>query len=106
MNRPSIREYVRSPNGQWLYFTSYVVFLVTYFALVCSKRAARRFPLNMVLLGVLVKHNKTPKSQFLFVFSILDTLNELYGMIFFQMSILLFCIKISLDGDDIGILQD
>lgn len=50
---PEVRAYVRSSNGQWLYFTSYVVFLVVYLALVCSKRAARRFPLNMILLGVL-----------------------------------------------------
>ncbi|CAF1284651.1 unnamed protein product [Rotaria sordida] len=50
---PLIREYVRSSNGQWLYFTSYVVFLVTYLVLVCSKRAARRFPLNLILLGIL-----------------------------------------------------
>jgi len=51
--QPDIRTYVKSSNGQWLYFTSYVVFLVVYLALVCSKRAARRFPLNMILLGVL-----------------------------------------------------
>ncbi|CAF2757626.1 unnamed protein product [Rotaria sp. Silwood2] len=50
---PSIREYVKSSNGQWLYFTSYVVFLVTYLTLICSKRAARRFPLNLILLGIL-----------------------------------------------------
>jgi len=30
-----------------------VVFFVTYLVLVCSKSAARRFPLNLVLLGVL-----------------------------------------------------
>jgi len=50
---PKVRDYVRSPGGQWLYWTSYVVFLVVYFALICSKRAARRFPLNMILLGIL-----------------------------------------------------
>ncbi|CAF1224374.1 unnamed protein product [Rotaria sp. Silwood1] len=50
---PSIRDYVRSPHGQWLYWTSYVVFLVIYFVLICSQRAARRFPLNLILLGVL-----------------------------------------------------
>jgi FtsH-binding integral membrane protein len=50
---PSIREYIKTGNGQWLYFTSYAVFLVTYLALACSKRAARRFPLNMVLLLLL-----------------------------------------------------
>ncbi|CAF5046342.1 unnamed protein product, partial [Rotaria sp. Silwood1] len=50
---PPIRDYVRSSNGRWLYFTSYAVFLVTYFALICSKRAARRFPLNLILLGIL-----------------------------------------------------
>ncbi len=57
--RPSIREYIKTGNGQWLYFTSYAVFLVTYLALACSKRAARRFPLNMVLLLLLVKKTKT-----------------------------------------------
>ncbi|CAF3816870.1 unnamed protein product [Rotaria sp. Silwood1] len=50
---PAIREYVRSPDGRWLYFTSYVVFIVTYFALVCSKNAARKFPLNLILLAIL-----------------------------------------------------
>lgn len=50
---PAIRDYVRGPNGQWLYITSYFVFLVTYIVLICSKRAARRFPLNLILLGVL-----------------------------------------------------
>jgi len=50
---PSIRQYIKTGNGQWLYFTSYAVFLVTYLALACSKRAARRFPLNMVLLLIL-----------------------------------------------------
>jgi FtsH-binding integral membrane protein len=50
---PSIRDYVRSSSGSWIYFASYAVFLVTYFVLICSKNAARRFPLNMILLGVL-----------------------------------------------------
>ncbi|CAM4882586.1 unnamed protein product [Rotaria socialis] len=50
---PSVRNYVRSSNGQWLYYTSYAVFLVTYFVLICSKRIARRYPLNLVLLGLL-----------------------------------------------------
>ncbi|CAF1283368.1 unnamed protein product [Rotaria sp. Silwood1] len=50
---PSIREYVRNPNGRWLYFTSYAVFLITYFVLICSKNAARKFPLNLILLGIL-----------------------------------------------------
>lgn len=50
---PSIRTYVRSREGQWLYWTSYVVFLVTYIALSCCKSVARRFPANMILLGVL-----------------------------------------------------
>jgi len=54
LSRPSIREYVRSPNGQWVYWTSYVVFLVTYIVLVCCKSVGRRFPLNIVLLGILV----------------------------------------------------
>jgi FtsH-binding integral membrane protein len=53
LSRPSIRTYVRSPNGQWVYWTSYVVFLVTYIVLVCCKSVGRRFPLNMVLLGIL-----------------------------------------------------
>ncbi|CAF5060340.1 unnamed protein product [Rotaria sp. Silwood1] len=50
---PPIREYVQSQNGRWLYFASYGVFLVTYFVLVCSQRAVRRFPLNLILLGIL-----------------------------------------------------
>ncbi|CAF0779968.1 unnamed protein product [Rotaria sordida] len=50
---PPIREYVQSTNGRWLYFASYGVFLVTYFVLICSRRAARRFPLNLILLGIL-----------------------------------------------------
>ncbi|CAF5022644.1 unnamed protein product, partial [Rotaria sp. Silwood1] len=50
---PPVREYVQSQNGRWLYFASYGVFLVTYFALVCSQRAARRYPLNLILLGIL-----------------------------------------------------
>ncbi|CAF1414902.1 unnamed protein product, partial [Rotaria sp. Silwood1] len=50
---PVIREYVRSPHGRWLYFTSYVVFLVIYFVLICSKKAARKYPLNLILLGIL-----------------------------------------------------
>ncbi|CAF4200136.1 unnamed protein product, partial [Rotaria sp. Silwood2] len=50
---PSIYQYVRSPSGQWLYFTSYVVFMVTYFVLVCCKSAGRKFPLNLILLGIL-----------------------------------------------------
>ncbi|CAF2839810.1 unnamed protein product [Rotaria sp. Silwood2] len=50
---PPIREYVRSSHGQWLYFASYAVFLVVYIALICSKRAARRFPLNLILLAIL-----------------------------------------------------
>lgn len=50
---PSIRGYVRSAQGQWLYWASYVVFLVTYIALACCRSAGRRFPTNMILLGVL-----------------------------------------------------
>jgi len=50
---PTVRDYVRGENGRWLYIASYVTFLVTYLALVCSKNAARRFPLNMILLGIL-----------------------------------------------------
>ncbi|CAF4613213.1 unnamed protein product, partial [Rotaria sp. Silwood1] len=49
---PLIREYVRSPDGQWLYFASYFVFLVTYCILVCSKSAGRKFPVNLILLGI------------------------------------------------------
>ena len=59
--RPAVRTYVRSSEGQWLYWTSYAVFLVTYIALVCSKRAARRFPLNMILLLVLVRQRQRIK---------------------------------------------
>ncbi|CAF1397580.1 unnamed protein product [Adineta ricciae] len=50
---PAIRGYVRSSEGQWLYWTSYVVFLVTYIALACCRSAGRRFPTNMILLGIL-----------------------------------------------------
>ncbi|CAF1079925.1 unnamed protein product [Rotaria sp. Silwood1] len=50
---PTIYQYVRSPNGHWLYLASYVTFFVTYIALVCSKNAGRRFPLNLILLGIL-----------------------------------------------------
>ncbi|CAF2562956.1 unnamed protein product [Rotaria sp. Silwood2] len=49
---PLIREYVQSPDGRWLYFASYVAFLVTYFVLVCSKNAGRKFPLNLILLAI------------------------------------------------------
>lgn len=50
---PSIRTYVRSRDGQWAYWASYVVFLVTYLALACCKSAGRRFPMNIILLGFL-----------------------------------------------------
>ncbi|CAF1379475.1 unnamed protein product [Rotaria sp. Silwood1] len=50
---PSVHNYVRSSNGQWLYWTSYVVFFVVYMALICSRRAARNYPLNLILLGIL-----------------------------------------------------
>ncbi|CAF1009124.1 unnamed protein product [Adineta steineri] len=50
---PSIRSYIRSSDGQWLYWTSYVVFLVTYMSIICCKTAARRFPVNLILLGML-----------------------------------------------------
>ncbi len=52
--RPSVRTYVRSPGGQWAYWSSYAVFLVTYLALACCKSAGRRFPLNLILLSLLV----------------------------------------------------
>ncbi|CAF1396162.1 unnamed protein product [Rotaria sp. Silwood1] len=49
----SIHDYVRSSNGPWLYWISYIVFLVIYCVLICSQRAARRFPLNLILLDIL-----------------------------------------------------
>ncbi|CAF3373771.1 unnamed protein product [Rotaria socialis] len=50
---PTIRNYVRSPRGQWAYWTSYGIFFVTYITLACCKRAGRRFPLNLILLCIL-----------------------------------------------------
>jgi len=50
---PSIHDYVRSSRGQWAYWASYAIFLVTYIALMCCRSAGRRFPLNLILLGVL-----------------------------------------------------
>jgi len=50
---PAVRTYVRSPGGQWAYWTSYGVFLVTYIALACCKSVGRRFPLNLILLSLL-----------------------------------------------------
>ncbi|CAF0805697.1 unnamed protein product [Rotaria sordida] len=50
---PSIGKYVRSPNGKRFYWASYIVFLVTYFVLICSKSAVRKFPLNIILLTVM-----------------------------------------------------
>jgi FtsH-binding integral membrane protein len=50
---PAIRAYVQHPEGRWLYWTSYGVFLVTYLVLICSKSAARRFPFNLILLALL-----------------------------------------------------
>lgn len=49
----SVRKYIRSSSGQWAYWTSYAVFLVTYLALACCKNLGRRFPMNMVLLTLL-----------------------------------------------------
>ncbi|CAF1520120.1 unnamed protein product, partial [Rotaria sordida] len=49
---PSIHKYVRSSDGKWLYFVSYFVFFVTYFTLVWSKSAARKFPCNLILLAI------------------------------------------------------
>ncbi|CAF1027738.1 unnamed protein product [Rotaria magnacalcarata] len=49
---PSIHLYIRSSEGYWLYFTSYITFLVTYFALSCSKTAARTFPINLIFLSI------------------------------------------------------
>ncbi|CAF1133456.1 unnamed protein product [Rotaria sordida] len=50
---PSIHTFVRSSNGQWLYFASYIVFVIVYLTLICSQRLARRFPLNFIFLGIL-----------------------------------------------------
>ena len=52
--RPVIRNYVRSPGGQWVYWSSYAVFVVTYLALACCRNIGRRFPANMLLLSLLV----------------------------------------------------
>ncbi|CAF0989563.1 unnamed protein product [Rotaria sp. Silwood1] len=50
---PAIRNYIRSPRGQWAYWTSYGVFFATYIALACCKRLGRRYPLNLILLSIL-----------------------------------------------------
>ncbi|CAF0774059.1 unnamed protein product [Rotaria sordida] len=50
---PAVRDYVRSPKGQWAYWTSYGVFIVTYITLACCKRIGRRFPVNLILLSLL-----------------------------------------------------
>ncbi|UJR34090.1 hypothetical protein I4U23_021500 [Adineta vaga] len=50
---PEIRRYVRSPGGQWAYWSSYGVFVVTYLALACCKSVGRRFPVNLILLSLL-----------------------------------------------------
>ncbi|CAF1222885.1 unnamed protein product [Adineta ricciae] len=50
---PAVRKYVQSPGGQWAYWSSYGVFLVTYLALACCKNVGRRFPVNLILLGLL-----------------------------------------------------
>jgi len=49
----SIRTYIKSSQGQWLYWTSFGVFLVTYLALACCKSVARRFPINLLFLALL-----------------------------------------------------
>ncbi|CAF3545601.1 unnamed protein product [Rotaria sp. Silwood1] len=51
--KPAIRNYIRSPRGQWAYWTSYGVFFATYIALACCKRLGRRYPLNLILLSIL-----------------------------------------------------
>ncbi|CAF4140729.1 unnamed protein product, partial [Rotaria sp. Silwood2] len=50
---PAVRAYVRSPGGQWAYWTSYGVFIATYITLACCKRLGRKYPLNLILLSIL-----------------------------------------------------
>ncbi len=58
MYRPAVSAYVQSPSGQWAYWSSYAVFLVTYLALACCKTAGRRYPINLILLILLVINQK------------------------------------------------
>ncbi|CAF1145783.1 unnamed protein product [Didymodactylos carnosus] len=48
-----IKTYVKSANGRWAYWASYIVFFVTYITLACCRSVGRRFPLNLVLLSLL-----------------------------------------------------
>ncbi|CAF4974170.1 unnamed protein product [Rotaria magnacalcarata] len=52
---PPIHLSIHSSEGRWLYLTSCITFLVTYFALSCSKTAARTFPINLIFLSIVIK---------------------------------------------------
>lgn len=108
--RPAIRTYVRSPGGQWVYWTSYGVFVVTYLALACFKNLGRRFPTNLILLFVLVINRKwrisqTVKNIQLFLLFLFQTLSMSYMVciLFLQWINLVDCL-FDLDGYDISIL--
>jgi len=51
---PAIRNFYRSdPNtGLTMYIVSYVIFLVTYIAIVCCPSVRRKFPANVITLGL------------------------------------------------------
>lgn len=105
----TIRTYVRSSEGQWAYWASYVVFLVTYLALACCKSVGRRFPMNLVLLGLLVMINVWEYFLFLGWFRFRRYLWVIWY--YRLLSDLLGCLCIlllvsRLDGHDLGFLSD
>jgi hypothetical protein len=64
--RPAIREYIKSSRGRWLYWTSYGVFFVTYITMACFKNAGRRYPINLILISILVMKFLFSRLEFLF----------------------------------------
>jgi hypothetical protein len=79
--RPAVRQYVQSSHGRWAYWTSYGVFLVTYMALACCKSAGRRFPLNIILLSLLVIRFSLKDCVYFYFYFLLDIINGLYGIV-------------------------
>ena len=49
---PGVKAFIRS--NIWLYYVSYVVFLVTYLTLVCCDSVRRNHPVNMIVLAIFV----------------------------------------------------
>jgi len=92
--RPAVRDYVTSSRGRWAYWSSYGIFLVTYLALACCKSAGRRYPINLILLSLLVISQKLflllLKNKF-FLF-LLDIIHGLYGIIIQYDFYLFFCL--------------